>query len=306
MKILGFKRAFSMIELILVMVVLGIVASMGATIIAQVYANYVLQKGMHHSSTKVEVAASIIYNRLSNRIASTTVGRDYSNDTLITHVNNITNPQLYDVLEWYGRATDSFNANENGTNNPTWSGVCDIDSNATTGLNIVTPGSNLSFLNTIVPNVSGSTVDDMALIFNDKTFSAGVSYDVSCMGYVNRNCIVRVDSITDDENIALDQNYAGIRIHEQYQLTRSAYALVPIKRTDITNRDLYTLWLYYDYQPWEVENYKNHSSKKILLDNVSVFRFSGTGDTLRFKICVDEQIGDSEYVSICKEKAVIR
>jgi len=82
------RRAFSMIELILVMVVLGIVASMGATIIAQVYENYIIQRGMHETTMKTELAASIIYNRLANRIAKATVG--IHEDCNITYVNDIT------------------------------------------------------------------------------------------------------------------------------------------------------------------------------------------------------------------------
>jgi len=304
MKNIQSKKAFSMIELILVMVVLGIVASMGATIIAQVYGNYIMQKGIHNSSTKVELASSILYNYLSQRIASTTVGRDVDNATNILHVNDITNPDNFEVLEWYGMAVESFGANE-ADNRPGWSGVCDIQSPLTTGESIDTPGSNLTLLSEIASNLSDGGVDDMALIFSSRTFSGTLPYNVACMGYSNSNCIAGVKGVDSANGVLLlDQNYT-MRVHEQYQLTQSAYAIVPTKVDDSSGRSLYRLDLRYNYQPWNGDSYTNAPSK-VLLDNVSVFRFSGAGDTIRFKICVDERIGEKEYISICKEKAVIR
>ncbi len=305
MKNIQSKKAFSMIELILVMVVLGIVASMGATIIAQVYGNYIMQKGTHDSSTKVELVSSILYNYLSQRIASTTVGRDVDNATNILHVNDITNPDNFEVLEWYGMAVESFGANE-ADNRPAWSGVCDIESPLTTGGSIDTPGSNLALLSEIASNLSDGGVDDMALIFSSRTFSGALAYNVACMGYSNSNCIVGIKGVDSANSVLLlDQNYT-MRVHEQYQLTQSAYAIVPVEQADDgSGRKLYRLDLRYNYQPWNGESYTTAPSKA-LLDNVSVFRFSGAGDTIRLKICVDERIGEKEYISICKEKAVIR
>ncbi|MEA2028427.1 MAG: prepilin-type N-terminal cleavage/methylation domain-containing protein [Campylobacterota bacterium] len=316
MKKFGYKKAFSMLELVIVMVVLGIVSSMGATIITQVYQSYIMQRAMYNTTTSTELASSIIYNRLSHRIARTTVGR--SLDGVSTEfVNDITNSNTYQVLEWYGNAVDSFNANTS-SGIPAWSGFCDINAPATNGGNIVTPASDLNLLKTIIPNLSTTTtVDNMAIIFSSKDFSSTQQYDYRCMGYSNTNCIATINDVDGANNIIiLDNNYT-MRIHEQYKLTRSAYALVPVRQRDRDgdgDNDIFDLELRYDYQPWEGESFTDSATpSKTLIENVSVFRFSGQGDTLRFKICVDEQIGgdstdagDGEYVSICKEKAVIR
>lgn len=300
------RRAFSMIELILVMVVLGIVSGMSATIIAQVYENYIMQRAMHDATSRVELAASIIYNHLSNRIALATIGRNLSEPTQIMPLADITQPELYKILEWYEVASDSYNAGA-------WSGYCDVFSSNTAGNQISTPGSNLGLLSTIVSNTSDSTVNRMALIFNSRYFNRstgiGVRYNGLCMGYSNTNCILKVSSVDASDNlITFDQNY-NYRATEQYKLIQSAYALVP----QAQDNGLFELRLHYNYQPWENTNPNSYSSSqfKVLLQNMSVFRFEGEGDTVRFKLCANEQIGtDSsgqpQYISICKEKAVIR
>ncbi len=305
------RKAFTMIELIFVMVVLGIVASMGAEIMAQVYSNYVTQRGLHKSSVKTELAASIIQNRLSHRIARTTVGRNPADDNDTVLINQIPDASTYPILEWYGLAIDSFNTND-ANGRPSWSGFCDIaDSNRS---NISTPGSNLGLLSSIVQNVSKSDISDMALIFSGLRYSSTQRYDINCIGYTgDRSCISTIGSIADNTNITLSDNVAK-RVHEQYSLTRSAYALVPVKSgtTEICDTNIMSnlnnicdLVLRYDYQPWEGESYINANSK-VLVRNISVFRFSGSGDNVRFKICVKERTGLDEEISTCKEKAVIR
>jgi prepilin-type N-terminal cleavage/methylation domain-containing protein len=300
------KSGFSMIELILVMVVLGIVSSMSATIIAQVYSSYIVQRAMHDATTKVEIAASIIYNRLSHRVSVTTVGRNINDDSDISVVSDIEDASRYRVVEWYGMASDSFNAG-------VWSGFCDVDASSSSAID--TPGSNLANLTDIVTNASSSSVDDMAIIFADQLFTSDTAYSPLCMGYVDDSCIAGVRSVA-GTTISLDQNYTGLRVAEHYKLVRSAYALVPTSNGE-EGKDgstLFNLELRYDYQPWRSDvagNAYKTAPSVVLLENVSVFKFSGKGDTIRFKICVDERIGtsskgDGEYLSICKEKAVIR
>ena len=53
-----FKPAFSLLELVFVIVILGIVASLGSELIAKIYESYVLQRAQHRSSIKTELVAS--------------------------------------------------------------------------------------------------------------------------------------------------------------------------------------------------------------------------------------------------------
>ncbi len=91
-------------------------------------------------------------------------------------------------------------------------------------------------------------------------------------------------------------------IYEHYKLAWSAYAVVPVS---IPNTTLYELRLYYNYQPWHGEEYTG-ATYATLLRNVSVFKFSESGGTVRLKLCAQQNIAGTKNVTICKEKAIIR
>jgi len=128
----------------------------------------------------------------------------------------------------------------------------------------------------------------------------------------NTDGIHPVNSQTGDTTLTLDAK-ANRTIKEHYKLAWTAYAVVPTVLTaaQLADRGLpagdlvYDLILYYDYQPWDGENYTNGSSQ-ILIQNVSVFKFTGAGESIRFKICQRESVGGAFTINSCKEKAVIR
>ena len=70
-----FRRGLTMLELVFVIVILGIVASITSSIIVQVYESYIVQRALHHASTKAELAATQIVNRLTYRISSSVIGK---------------------------------------------------------------------------------------------------------------------------------------------------------------------------------------------------------------------------------------
>jgi hypothetical protein len=101
-------------------------------------------------------------------------------------------------------------------------------------------------------------------------------------------------------------------ISEHYVLAWSAYTLVPDNCVD-RNADGIAecdLSLYYNYQPWEGEKYTDAGiSKTTLLNNVTMFKFTQYEGTIRFKICVQQSIGNNANttpITLCKEKVVIR
>ena len=66
------KKAFTMIELIMVIIVLGIVASIGAEIIVKLYDNYMRTRTINALETKTEVALEQIAKRFQYRIKDST------------------------------------------------------------------------------------------------------------------------------------------------------------------------------------------------------------------------------------------
>jgi len=87
------------------------------------------------------------------------------------------------------------------------------------------------------------------------------------------------------------------RIVEHYKLAWSSYALV----VDQTDGHLY---LYYDFAATPTAAVG--TTRSLLMKNVSTFKFKGSGRTIRFKICKQEQISENvnENITACKEKAV--
>lgn len=282
------KAGFSLLELIFVIVILGIVSSIASSIIVQVYENYIVQRALHTASSKAELAAMQIANRLAYRISSSVIGRQPGGAYLpLDQVPDDT----YTTLEWIAYDNDSFSAQAT----PGWSGYCDL--NTTTRTAITTPGSDLDGIaTTIIGNLGGTVANDLALVFDGHEYNNTVNYDAECMGFTNSNCIFK-PTITDATHLATNLAVGGPKVlmRDQYKLAWTAYALVPSGNT---------LTLHYNYQPWNGIQSAAGSST-ILVDNFVSFRFKGNGDTVRFKLCIQEPIGD-QNVTICKEKAVIR
>jgi prepilin-type N-terminal cleavage/methylation domain-containing protein len=69
------KKAFSLLEIIFVIVILGVVASLSSQIIIQVYENYIIQRAVYNVSTKTELISNQIVNRLAYRIPGTTISK---------------------------------------------------------------------------------------------------------------------------------------------------------------------------------------------------------------------------------------
>jgi prepilin-type N-terminal cleavage/methylation domain-containing protein len=277
------QRAFTLLELILVIVVLGIVSAIGAEIVAKVYENYLIQRAHNRASIKTELAALQIANRLRYAIPGTIYRIDTANG--LEAIDSPLNPASdYKGLQWVGYDGDSFeavtgNAANAADRRPGWSGFVDLEDPATDINHLKTPASNLALTNTIIGNLSpsGKGIADAYIYFPyDPT-----AYQVSA---------VAADVIT-------LTSAASKTLQEHYKLAWSSYALV------VEGGDLF---LDYDFIATPAANAaaRNNATRRLLLKNVSTFKFKGAGRTLRFKLCVDERIGEDYNITSCKEKAV--
>ena len=301
------KKAFTMIELVMVMVIMGIVASIGADIIASMYMNYLRSRTINALESKTEIILEQIAKRLQYRIKDSVIARKSSDATLLPLPAYDGSDTQYNILEWIGYSNESFL----GTPRPGWSGFIDLDSiidtNKTAGT-LKTPESNLTdaaaTMLALTNNINLTDGNESALIFK------GIAYNASDFGWGSPNsdgiATLKVRRSADDIfQVSNDTNILPDEISEQYYLSHTAYAIVP---TDINaTTGFFNLNLHYNYQPWLNTN-TNYTdvSGSILAQNVSLFRFKEDESVLRLKLCLhdDNKTGTDDYIVICKEKVV--
>lgn len=265
------RKGFSMIELIFVIIILGIVSSIGAEIIAKVYENYITQRGQHRASVKTQLALNQIVNRLRYAIPNTIVRRaGLGGAAENMHLGEATasNQDDYTVLQWVAADGDSFEAITSAADRrPGWSGFCDLT--ASTQTSIVSRGSNFTLYNAVQGNFGGN--GNFAIYFPE-----------DLTAYISTGA---------GETITIAP--AATRIVERYKLARTSYAL------SVENGDLF---LYYNFLP--VIGTPINGTRTLLLKNVTNFKFTSKGQSTRIKICVQEDIGEVNDIPSCKEKVV--
>lgn len=299
------KKAFSLIEVVFVIVVMGIVAMIGTEVISQMYEGYIKSKVVNKLQIRTSQVLDLIAKRLQYRIKDSTVTS--INGTLTTYLK-LSNPAVtakHNVLEWIGYDNEGFIGEWDGNRFSGWSGFIDLDNNLTTKTQFVTSGSRLDFVRDNILALSYGEVDinnrlsgkSAAIIF--KCLHNG---SISSYGYLgpSHENVFRVNihglskDILDIENA--NPAWSTIDYCEQYYLVWSAYALVPEGKDD----NDFNLTLRYNYQPWENERYTD-GKKAVLSEHVSTFRFIQIGSTVRIKLCLRDP--QTSY-GFCKEKAI--
>ncbi|MBN2782867.1 MAG: protein containing prepilin-type N- cleavage/methylation domain protein, partial [Campylobacterales bacterium] len=198
---------------------------------------------------------------------------------------------------WVGADVDGFR----GDTKPYWSGVIDLDDSNATLLD--TPETNTTAVNELIYILSNgsSDINDSAIYFlgSDTNIKTGYGWDgnITTINTQNGNMhpINPVSGQIDKLQPASGtSSFSGIDVYEYYQLAWSAYAI----EHNATTKDL---TLYYDYQPWQGDSYKDGKSST-LMQNVSTFRFKGVGSVVKIQVCVKTNL--VEDYSLCKEKTV--
>jgi len=92
-------NAFSMIELIFVILIMGIIAKFGFEYLFQAYNSFIYSKINNQLESDSEYAVEFITSRLSNRIKDSVITRDINNTAIpISQASG----NSYNILEWIG------------------------------------------------------------------------------------------------------------------------------------------------------------------------------------------------------------
>ena len=319
------KRAFTLLELVVVIVVLGIIAMMSFNAIMNIYSNYFQTRTVNELETQTEIALEQISKRLEHRIKPSVIARKTDGAFLALNDSGVNLNAEYEILEFIPYAYEIFNdvisldANdhviEQGGKAGRYSGYADLaKSSPATGL--ISPGSN--FTTGVVETIkdltcredTNATCVDFAkkdggvvAIFSD------VYYNVqSSFGYSNGTVPVSLDiakvgvKSTDGDTLEIS-GFGGKQISEQYHLAYTANAIVPEQSADPKDaaNGVFDLNLYYDYRPWMGEKYKQNGEKATLAKNVTRFVFTEKNGVIVLKLCMRAK---NSEITICKSKAV--
>ena len=313
------KRAFTLLELVVVIVVLGIIAMMSFNAIMNIYSNYFQTKTVNELETQTEIALEQISKRLEHRIKPSVIARKTDGAFLALNDSGVNLNAEYEILEFIPYAYEIFNDVPSGNKAGRYSGYADLaKSSPATGL--ISPGSN--FTTGVVETIKDLTCRDetrdatcvdftkkdggVVAIFSD------VYYNVqSSFGYSNGTVPVSLDiakvgvkggqSGLNGDTLEIS-GFDGKQISEQYHLAYTANAIVPEQSADPkdTANGVFDLNLYYDYRPWMGQGYKN-GEKATLAKNVTRFVFTEKNGVIVLKLCMRAK---NSEITICKSKAV--
>ena len=306
------KRAFTLLELIIVIVILGIIAMMSFNAIMNIYSNYFQTRTVNELETQTEIALEQISKRLEHRIKPSVIARKPIGGFLPLNDSRVNLNSGYEILEFIPYAYEIFNDVPSGNKAGRYSGYADLaKSSPATGL--ISPGSNFS--TEVVETIKDLTCKDdtrnaTCVDFTNKdggvvAIFSDVYYDVqNSFGYKdNLNLdIAKVGVKSIDGDTLEISGFANKQISEQYHLAYTANAIVPEQSTDPkdTANGVFDLNLYYDYRPWMGQGYKN-GEKATLAKNVTRFVFIEKNGVIVLKLCMRAK---NSEITICKSKAV--
>lgn len=301
-----------MLELIIVITIIGFLSTAGMDIFLNIYKTYFESRTHNEIQARTQLALDQIANRLTYRVKPSVIVSwgNANNYTSIESADSTTTGTDNYRLEWVAYDNDSFRGMAESSSDtyikPGWSGFIDLD--VSNGGSLHTPGGNTTAAEMIMRSLSDGDINfttptgtsDVVMIFPDAPGS------VNQYGWFNSgdtNLTHPVQKADDQTLIPVaPRDFRGINneVYENYQLAFSAYAL----EYNTTSR---SLWLYYNYQPWNGETFRD-GNRTLFLENVSNFIFTQVGSILKVQLCVnrsdyDASISDEQY-SLCKERAI--
>jgi len=304
-----FRNAFTMIELIFVIVVMAIIAKFGVEFIAQAYRNYIYQEITTRLADTSSNAVEIIAKRLQYRIRPSVIVRNSSTNSF-TSLEGYDGTGSYNMLEWIGYDVESFREGY-------WRGVIDKKASMDDGAHLITPGSNLNSVDAFIKNLSSnnSTINDAAIYLfaaeNDINSSFGWDggdWNASdhslkrAMHWIKETNATAVEPVHGNFAQLFNDIQSRGEWDSRYYLAWSAYAVVHNAATgDLT--------LFYDYQPWKGEKYTNGKSA-LLMEHVDTFKMIQREGIIKIQVCTtnDDMNGSSsidiQRFSLCKEKTI--
>jgi prepilin-type N-terminal cleavage/methylation domain-containing protein len=310
------RAAFTMIELIFVIVVMGILSKYGVEFLAQAYRNYVYQHVNNKLQNSSSIAVEYIANKLKYRVKDSVIVRDPSNANWSTNFKALegeNNLPGYDVLEWIAYDIEGFRGGSDTV--AFWSGILDKEYAHAIPIptDLYSPGTNTTNINDYIDSLSnGSTsVDDAAIYImsSDSDIYTDYGWDGNAINDQQR-AMHPIKRDSGDVSKFLSSNAQNMAIvnanidDARYKLAWTAYAVVYEPGNNFDGN----LILYYDYQPWNGEKYTDGKSA-LIMQHVSAFRKRQSFGVMKIQVCTKSEYvkqvdTDEEQYAVCQEKTI--
>jgi len=292
------RWAFTMIELIFVIVVMGIIGKFGAEFLAQAYRSFIFSSVNNSLLSKSASAVEFIGSRLQYRIKDSVIARAGKAGTA-TGIGSASGTG-FTVLEWVSTDIDGYRS----TTVPNWSGIADLDPGQALGV-IESPATNTGAIDALISTLSyGDTgVNDAALYFigSNSDITTGYGWNGALADQTGAMHPINTTGVATQFAPPTAGDFTGIDIYEYYKLAWTAYAIEHDANGDLI--------LHYDYQPWNGDSIAAGDSKTaIIMEDVSTFQFMAIGSIIKIQVCTQSDIVDGDNdaggYSLCKEKTI--
>lgn len=323
------KKAFTLIEMIVVIVVAGILSAGTFIALKEIYLRAAKSKAISELSQTSQLVSSEVASLLYDRVPSSVIGYDTATNEYrsIYDIN-----KTYNVLEWISLAKESFLHRD-------YSGFVDMNASNPLTNTLVSPDTNISSISDTEKKKFDTTQniydnDLVALIFAGSFDSGSLALNSdfdNSFGWHGGDAklIYKISSSSINNLIRLKSHPS--EIYEKYYLVDSAYALARgadlneslvqsgcgldlsgIKESDFNS----TMFLFYDYRPWKKETFcadpnitgseTREGNVTVLSSEVEGFRVDIVNNNLQFNLTFKRVISsDKKYsVTISKQKVI--
>ena len=294
--------AFTMLELVFVIVIMGIIGKFGVEFLAQAYKGFIFSKINNELQANSAYAVEVISKRLEHRIKQSAIYRNLTLAAPNFRSLDSGSDANATVLEWIGTDIEGYR-------NVTWSGVIDLNASIAAD-RIISLNTNTTNINALIQTLSdsNSVVNDAAIYFvgsflannewgwdgNATKFNTQANVDIHP---INSNGVT-------NQFVSPTGTFSGVSAKEYYKLAWTAYAVALEADPSGTMDNLY---LYSNYQPWKGEQYDDAGigiDRQLLMQNVSSFQFRAAGSLMKIQVCTQSDLSSNEEYSLCKEKTI--
>ncbi len=301
------RGGFTMVELIMTIVIMGILAGGAYVSLTKLFAKSARTKAISDLSLQSTLITSQITGLLRERVPSTVIGYDSANNSF---ESIYTLSQKYQILEWISTDFDAFRAGM-------YSGFVDLDKCDPNTKTLHSPATDINATGRAL--LFAGAFDEGDVVYNTAEFNASFGWHGN-----NADKIYPLDP-TASSATTLALITKPDAIYEKYLLTHTAYAIARYPDIDATAtciQDLnlsksigeHTLFLFYDYAPWQGETFcadpngSNQSGSVTILSNEAAgFEVDFINNSLIFTLTLERTVrkpGKDLNVTISKQKAV--